>query len=275
MSNTIKTQKTKIGRLGIQLLAYAQLRKKEILYTGDISQALGLSKKQESDLLVRLTDAGILIRLKRGAYLVPQRMPPGGKWNVSEYYLLTKVMQVYEGIYQISGPNAFNFYGFDDQVPNLIYVYNNKIYGEKNIGGKEFVFIKTSDDRLGAINKFKTKDGLTVCIASKARAVMDAVYDWSRYNTIPRAYTWIVSSLKSDPEFAKDIISVTMKYGNKATIRRIGFLLYSYGIAQTEFSKLKRLLGKSKSLIPWIPNKPAKGSVNNEWGVIINGLFPE
>jgi hypothetical protein len=37
---------------------------------------------------------------------------------------------------------------------------------------------------------------------------------------------------------------------------------------------MKRHLGSAKSLIPWIPGQAAKGSVNKEWGVIVNGSIP-
>ena len=32
------------------------------------------------------------------------------------------------------GPNAFNRYGWDDQVPNRVYAYNNRVSGERRIG---------------------------------------------------------------------------------------------------------------------------------------------
>jgi len=73
----------------------------------------------------------LIIRLKRGVYLVPPRVPSGGRWAVSEYFLLSKLMAVLDGKYQIGGPNPFNFYGYDDQAPNRVYIYNNRILGEK------------------------------------------------------------------------------------------------------------------------------------------------
>jgi predicted transcriptional regulator of viral defense system len=33
----------------------------------------------------------------------------------------------------------------------------------------------------------------------------------------------------------------------------------------------KKNAGSMKSLIKWIPGMPAKGSVNKEWGLIVNG----
>ncbi|MFQ5822142.1 MAG: type IV toxin-antitoxin system AbiEi family antitoxin domain-containing protein [Candidatus Heimdallarchaeota archaeon] len=269
----MKREKTELGLFEMQVLAYVQLRKLDIIRTGDISPVLGITPKQEWELLSRMARSGLIIRLKRGVYLVPPRMPAGGRWAVSEYFILSKLMMLLQGKYQISGPNAFNFYGYDDQIPNRVYVYNNRIFGDKNIGGVEFVFIKTLDRRLGSIRKFKTSDGIEAVMASRARALMDAIYDWSRYNTIPRGYGWIASSVANESGFAEELISVTVKFGNIGTARRIGYLLALCGVGDNQLAKLKRKLGSSKSLIPWIPRKKAKGSVNRDWGLIINGTF--
>jgi len=107
--NIVKKVKTKLGKFEMQLLAYAQLRKKEIIHSGEIASALEISAEQEWKLLNRMSSAGLIIRLKRGVYLVPSRMPAGGRWTVSGYYLLSKLMEVIKGRYQISGPSAFNF----------------------------------------------------------------------------------------------------------------------------------------------------------------------
>lgn len=272
--NTMKREKSTLGSLEMQLLAYVQLRKLDMIRTGDISPILGISSKQEWKLLSRLAISGVIIRLKRGVYLVPPRMPSGGRWVASEYLILSKLMTVYEGKYQITGPNAFNFYGYDDQIPNRVYVYNNRIFGEKNIGGVEFVFMKTSDNRLGSTRKFKTSDGIEAVMASRARSLMDAVYDWHRYNTIPRAYDWIASSVEEESGLADELIGVTLKFGNKGTMRRIGYLLALCGVSDKQLTRLQRKIGASKSLIPWFPGRDSKGTINRDWGLIINGTFP-
>jgi len=35
----------------------------------------------------------------------------------------------------------------------------------------------------------------------------------------------------------------------------------------------KKKAGSTKSLIRWIPGRSAKGSVNREWGLIVNGAI--
>jgi len=84
----------------------------------------------------------------------------------------------------------------DDQVPNRIYVYNDLIFGEKQIGGTDFVFIKTDIKRLGSTKSLKAPDGIDAVMVTKTRALVDAVYDWSRYNTLLRTYGWIAETLK-------------------------------------------------------------------------------
>jgi predicted transcriptional regulator of viral defense system len=134
--------------------------------------------------------------------------------------------------------------------------------------------LKHLNKRLGSARKLKIAKGIEILMASRARALMDAVYDWSRYNTIPRVYGWIASSLKAEAGLAKDLISVTFKYGNKATIRRIGYLLTLCGIRDNQLDQLQKKLRSSKSFIPWIPGRGRKGSINKDWGVIVNGTPP-
>jgi len=264
--NIVKQGKTKLGKFEMQLLAYAQLRKKEFISSGEIASALDINAEQEWKLLSRMATSGLIIRLKRGAYMVPPHMPVGGRWTVSGYYILSKLMEVIKGRYQISGPSAFNFHGFDDQIPNRIYAYNDRIFGEKKIGGADFVFIKTDARRLGSTKSLKTPDGIDAVMVTKTRALVDAVYDWSRYNTLPRAYGWIEETLKKDPVINENLIADTLKYGNKGTTKRIGYLLSQLGVIDDQLGEIKRRLGPTRSLIPWIPGQAAKGSINKEWG---------
>ncbi len=266
----MNTKEIELGPLEIQFFAYTQMRGKVLVRTGELINILDISKKQEWELLSRMARTGLIIRLTRGVYLVPPRVPPGGKYGADGYLILEKLMEVLKGRYQVSGPNAFNFYGFSNQVPNRVYVYNNRIYGGRRIGNLEFSFIKTADKRLGGTIVFKTETGSKAIMAAKTRTLLDAVYDWSRFNTIPRAYEWIAEGVKKDKAFAEDLIRMAIKYGNQGTNRRLGYLLENLGVDRKLLDKLKRKLRSSKSLFPWVPASPVTGSANKDWGLIIN-----
>ena len=267
----MKSKGPELGSLSSRFFAYVQLKKLDIVRAGEIAPILEISASQERDLFRRLSDSGWILRLKRGVYLVPPRIPAGGKYSPGRALILQKLMEDKKGRYQICGPTAFNFYGLDDQIPSVTYLYNNRLSGKKSIGNLAFHFIKVADERLGAVNAVRTGEDMEMIYSSKARTLMDAVYDWSRFNSLPRGYEWIKGEIKNDPKLCSELVEVTAKFGNMAAIRRIGYLLDSLGGKPTMINRLLRQLSASSSLIPWIPGRFAKGSINRKWGIIVNG----
>ena len=262
--------KKRLGRLEQQLFAFVQLRKLRTLRTGDLSGPLQITIKQERELLSRLSRAGMIAQVRRGLYLVPERLPLGGRWSPDEDLALNALLEAQNGRYQICGPNAFNRYGFDEQVPTRVYVYNNREWGDRRIGSVALTLIKVADERLGDTEAAQTSDGLKAVYSSRARTLLDAVYDWSRFNTLPRAYEWIRKELKAKRVTPVELVSITLKYGDIGTIRRMGALLEREDVPNLLLKKLERALPKTSSLIPWIPTKPKRGTVNRRWGVVIN-----
>ncbi|MDN5940763.1 MAG: hypothetical protein L0H94_02680 [Nitrospira sp.] len=263
--------KQTLGNLERTLFAYAQMRDLSTLRTGDLTKALGISRKQESKLFTRLSKARMIAQVRRGLYLIPQRLPLGGIWSPDEILALNTLIGELKGRYQICGPNAFNRYGYDDQVPNRVYAYNNRLFGERMVGPIQLTLIKVADRRLGATEHIMTADGQTAVYSSRARALLDAVYDWSRFGSLPRAYDWVRTDLKKRRVIAKDLVQVTLKYGDIGTIRRMGYLLERESIDASLLRRFERALKPTRSLIPWIPSKPKRGIINRRWGVVDNG----
>jgi predicted transcriptional regulator of viral defense system len=262
--------KKRLGRLEQQLLAYVQLRKLRILRTGDLRRPLRITSKQERELLSRLSRAGMIAQVRRGLYLVPERLPLGGRWSPDEAMALNALFDTQNGRYQICGPNAFNRYGFDEQIPTRVYVYNNRESGDRRIGSVDLALIKVADERLGDVEAVETQEGYKTIYSSRARTLLDAVYDWSRFNSLPRGYEWIRKELKAKRVTPGELVSVTLKYGDIGTIRRMGALLEREGVASPLLKKLERALPKTSSQIPWIPTKPKRGTVNRRWSLIVN-----
>jgi predicted transcriptional regulator of viral defense system len=127
-----------------------------------------------------------------------------------------------------------------------------------------------ADDRLGDTEQYETTEGQIAVYSSRVRTLLDAIYDWARFNTLPRAYEWIRKELKAKRVTPTELVAVTLKYGDIGTIRRMGALLEREGIVSPLLKKLEKALPKTSSLIPWIPTKPKRGTVNRHWGVVIN-----
>lgn len=100
---------------------------------------------------------------------------------------------------------------------------------------------------------------------------MDAVYDWARFNSLPRGYGWVRRELDKNRVEPGDLIDMTLRYGDVGTVRRMGVLLEREGVDARLLRKLERKLPRTTGLIPWIPTSPKRGSINRRWGVVVNG----
>lgn len=259
-----------LGPLETKLLAYGQMRGLPAVRVGELRAALRLSPIQERRLLNRMARAGLLPRVWRGLYLLPPRLPLGGKWSPDEALALSALMTSQGACYQACGPNAFNRYGFDDQVPNRVYAYNDRISGERTVGAVALTLIKVDPARLGDTEQARTADGLATLYSSRARTLVDAVYDWSRFNSLPRAFEWIRAELVEKRVGAAELVRITLRYGDVGTIRRIGALLDREGVRDALLRRLQRALKPTSGLIAWNPVRPRRGTVDRRWGVVWN-----
>lgn len=252
------------------MLAYLQMRKRQTVRTGDLIRPLRLTRLQERELFRRLARGGLIARVRPGLFVVPPHLPLGGSWSPDEALALDALMQDRKGRYQVCGPNAFNRYGFDEQVPTRVYAYNNRVSGARTVGSVELTLIKVRDERLGDTEDVSTAEGLITPYSSRVRTLVDAVYDWARFGSLPRAYGWIRSALAAGRVAPTELARVTLRYGDVGTIRRIGALLAREGANAAVLRKLERALKPSSGLIPWIPTRPKRGTIDRRWGVVWN-----
>ena len=262
--------KRTLGRQETQMLAYLQMRKQRIVRTGDLTGPLRLTRSQERELFRRMARGALIARVRRGLYLVPRQLPLGGSWSPDDFLALQTLIEDRQGRYQVCGPNAFNRYGFDNQVPTRIYAYNNRISGHRSVGATNLILIKVADTRLGDTEEVETSEGLTVYYSSRVRTLVDAVYDWSRFASLPRAFTWIQAELASKRIAARNLVDVTLRYGDIGTIRRIAALLDRQRIEPSLLRRLEKALDPSKGLVAWIPSRPKRGSIDRRWGIVWN-----
>ena len=95
---------TALGKFESQLIAYVQMRRLKTVRTGELVRALGITPQQERELLSRLARRNLIARVRRGLYLVPSRLPPGGKWSPSEFLALTTLIEDQGGDTRYAAP---------------------------------------------------------------------------------------------------------------------------------------------------------------------------
>lgn len=252
-----------------QLFAYTQMCEKELFYLGEFQAALGISAKQEIDLLSRLVKRKTIIRLKRGIYLVPRKIPPGGMWQPDSLYLISLYMEVIKANYYIGGLYSFNYYGLSEQIPSQITIYNDKKSQKKKIGTLSIQLIKVPTDQIGDYATIKLKDNREVNIANLSRTILDAVMYGKRFGTESIALEWIKKYI-DDKGFIQQLIKSTIKYGNISTKKRIGYVL---DLTTRYASSLEPLLKSTSIKKNWVlldPQGGNRGSTNKKWRIINN-----
>jgi predicted transcriptional regulator of viral defense system len=238
--------------------------------TGEIAQALGISAARERALIRDLTREGSLFPVQRGRYIL---RPPNYRfapWSPTEALSLKSLVLDAGGRYQLCGPSAFQHFGWDDQIPNRAYAYNNRISGERTVGAVVLTLIKVDLSRLGATGVSITPEGIELVWPTRARALLDSVYDWSRFNSLPRGYDWIRRELQRDDAFAADLVDVSLRFANQGALRRIGKLLETADAPAGLLRRLERRVQPSTSFIPWDPTHPKRGTIDRRWGVVFN-----
>jgi predicted transcriptional regulator of viral defense system len=260
----------KLGKLETAALAYVQMRDLRTVKTGDLAAALRITAKQERELLSRMSRAGMIAKVRNGLYLFPPKLPLGGIWTPDEATVINALMADKQASYQIAGPNAFNRYGYDDQIPARVYLYNDAISGDRSVGPTELTLIKVKSERLGETEQFETPSGETLVYSSRVRTLLDAVYDWSRFDSLPRAYDWIRRDIEAGRISPADLCQATIRFGNVGTIRRIGAVLEQMGVQESALKRLQKRLTPSTAKIPLVPGRPPRGTLLKRWGVVLN-----
>src|SRR5271163_2010488 len=67
-----------------RFFGYIQSRDQKLVRTGELVERLGLTTEQERKLFSRLSRRKLIARVRRGLYLVPPQISPGGSWSPSE-----------------------------------------------------------------------------------------------------------------------------------------------------------------------------------------------
>ncbi|MBI2139115.1 hypothetical protein HYU13_05990 [Candidatus Woesearchaeota archaeon] len=153
--------------------------------------------------------------------------------------------------------SALNYYGFSDQMPRTLF-YASVKYMKKRANCQ---FVTLSNKRFFGYTSIGS-----IAIAEKEKAFADSLL-FPKYaggmNEIGRC---LKNALK-DIDIEK-MIGYAEKLGNKAVLRRLGFLLEIIGIGGSLLAGLKKGIGRGYERID--PSLPKRNHFNKEWLLDIN-----
>ena len=251
-----------LGQKEAELVARLSYEKKKIVQAEELDRFLPGDFKYRKQFVYNLKQKGILTPIKRGVYVfTPLDSIPSGR-RVNE--MLIPPIFFPRKNYYIGYSTMFNYYGFIEQLFQVVYVINTSLCRERDITGITYKFVKASENRLYGLESIKIEN-TDVMISTRERTLVDLIYFNKPVGGIVPA-TQIFKRIAGKKECNRNkLIEYAAKFPNITTRKRIGLILESMGVKKN----LLRPLIKSveKTAISSL-NSSRRGAINKTWRII-------
>ena len=215
-------------------------------------------------ILFRLKKKGILNTIKRGVYFYsPLEAGPAGR-NINEFLIPSIFFP--RGNYYVGYSTMYNYYGFTDQVFQMMYILNTSLQREKTIGGMQFKMIPAN--RMYGLEKIIIKDA-KMTVSNKERTLVDLVYFSEPVGGLKKAFEILKNEVKIKKIDIPKLVRYAAKFPNPSIRKRVGSILEQSGVSDKVLGPLLKSIKKS-SLVTLYPSKSRTGRINKKWKVIEN-----
>lgn len=217
-------------------------------------------------IISRLAKKGVLKAIKRGVYFFsPLESGPAGS-SINEF--LVPPVFFPKGNYYVGYSTMYNYYGFTDQIFQVMYVLNTAMQREKVVGNMRLRMVKISESRIYGIEKIKIRDA-EVIVSDRERTLVDLVYFPEPVGGMKKAFDILKEQVKTKKADTGKLIRYTLRFPDNSTIKRVGYTLEKAGLNDKVLMPLLKA-AKKTSLINLYPSKSRKGKIIKKWMVIKN-----
>ncbi len=265
-----KLQTKTLGPRAAQLFVELnQLRRSTFTLT-DVGAITHLSSASARNLVHKAQQRGLVTRLKPGLYnLVPFELGRATE-HVDNPYLIARELAG-AAAYFLSHGTALELHRMVTQ-PNLtVYVSCTRRVRPQTVGGYDFRFIQiTSEQEFGVMKHWIDKERF-VLISDQERTIIDGL----RHPAFVGGITEVAKGLwmKRDVLNVKRLLDYAQRLGVGAVVRRLGYLLEHYGLADAAaLEPLRNMLTATYQRLD--PLLPAEGVFFSKWRLQLN-VTPE
>ena len=238
------------------------------IFTVEEAQALAdLPPDHVNSLLYRLVQKQWLKRLERGTYLiVPLEAGLDRTWSANPFLVASYLADPCA----IGYWSALSHWNLTEQLPHAVYVQttDRKHEREKSVLGTRFVFVTLSTHRFFGLRP-QWFDGHKVQVTDVEKTLVDCLDRTDLCGGIVEAAKgvrigWHERELDSDK-----LISYALRIGNRAVIKRFGFIVEALGLATPQETDPWRTQ-LSSGYSPLDPQLSREGQYNSRWRLLVN-----
>ena len=259
-----------LGPRVAQLIVELNERRRSTFAIADVESITGLSPAACRTLVHKACGRGLVTRLKPGLYnLVPFQLGRAREY-VDDPCLIAREMVKTNGYY-LSHGTAFEIHRMVAQPILTVHVSCTKRLRAQTVGGYPFKFMQVRESQLfGTIEHWVNKEQCVV-VSDPERTVIDGL----RHPALVGGITEVAKGLwmKHEALNVGRLVDYARRLGVGAVIRRLGYLLDLYRLANTDtLDELRALLTDTYQRLD--PLMPGEGKHLARWRLQLN-VSPE
>jgi predicted transcriptional regulator of viral defense system len=268
--NPLQEPSKELGNTEARLLAALASRDRAIFTTEDARQAGGASASATNSLISGLLKKKWLIRLNRGVYLIVPLSAGEASEHSENWYIVAKHL-IQPAPYYLSHFSALEIHEMTTQPVLTVYISTPIRRISKEIAGATYRFVTTSANDLWGAEDIWVTQSERVTVSDLERTILDCLDRPDLAGGIIEV-TRGMWAVRSQLDFSK-LADYAKRLGRKSVAKRLGFLLETFGLGDTDtLAALRPLVSPSYTLLD--PSLPADGRHVRSWRVRAN-LEPE
>ena len=264
--DSVKEHSKELGNAEARLLATLASRDRAIFTTDDARQASGTSASATDSLISGLLKKKWLIRLNRGVYLIVP-LSAGEASEYSENWYIVAKHLIQPAPYYLSHFSALDIHEMTTQPVLTVYISTPTRRIPKEIAGATYRFVTTRANDLWGTEDIWVTPTERVTVSDLERTILDCLDrpDLAGGTIEVARGMWAVRSQLDFPKLADH----AKRLGRKSVVKRLGFLLETFGLGDIEtLAALRPLVSPSYTLLD--PSLPADGRHVRSWSVKAN-----
>lgn len=247
----------------LYLISRAEYEKRKLI-TSDFARKLFPQPQIAAAVLDSLARKGRLIQLQRGKYFLVPIKAPNQQWMPNEFVVAALWMG--DIPYYIGYFTIYHYWGFTDQIPQMVFILNTRRNAEAKIGNTGYRAIKVNSSRIYGIQNLEI-EGDIVRISDMERTLVDF------FHRPIGTFENILTKLKATVplvDFDK-LIDYIIRFPILSLRKRAGYLLEACGFGGAALERLTQYLGNPSTYVVLDPSlRSRKGRVNKRWRIIVN-----
>jgi predicted transcriptional regulator of viral defense system len=262
-------KKITVGYLGpretevVSRLSYERL---SLITTAKFDRLFDFSVGVRKQVIFRLTKKGILRPIKRGSYVYSglESGPYGAQVNE---WQIPSILYPKKNYY-VGYSAMYHYYGFTDQIFQVLHVLNTRRKEQREVGGVLFKSVKISERSLYGMESILIK-GMLVQVSDRERTLVDLLHFPGPVGGMQVAFDIVKKQMDHGHVKVKKLVEYAARFPTIRVRKQIGYLLEKVGKSKREWGTLQDSI-RGTSLTALVPGGSRKGPIDKTWGLILN-----